>query len=644
MPSNKGGSSNGGIIGKSNKASFGKDKITAVNATGTFTTQPGTQVVATMLAGGGGGSLGVKNMSGAGGGGGGVVLHPGKIVCGATSYPVVIGAGGTGGPAAPSPVANFGTVGGNTTAFGLTALGGGKAVCGGMPTSSECAADENSGSGGSGAGVLGPACNVTPTMGAGRQPLQPGDSGTFGFGNRGGGEDDHAAGGTASGGGAGGAGTRGVNPPSTPDTGGGGLDIQPFFGSNPQPFYTASGLIAGGGGAGGRAYPCSPNSPTPTGGGGIGQGMSSGSPRPGGGTNGTANTGGGAGAVTSTDVPFPLAGSAGGSGQFLVKELNQASGVWSMQSQFAARTINAWPSNPVVSPFNINMLVIAGGGAAPYGQAGGGGAGGYRFCTSYAITPGSSFKVTVGAGGTTTAYPGCAQPDANTTSGNVSSFNTCAVGCGAKFESAGGGAGRGPTASGKAGGSGGGTGNHGSNPGGAGNTPNTSPPQGNPGAGPGSPDASGGGGGGAGGAGSTSPNGSVGGAGGNGSSGWPGDCTTRAGGGGGAGAGPSGGPGPAGPGGGGKGFRYQNPGSSNPASDQDGGTNLGGGGGAGQNLTQPGATPGPLRGGNGGSGVVILTYPAATTGAPLITGGTKTSTPSLITHTFNATDDFVVPF
>ena len=77
--------SNGGIIGKSNKASFGKNKITAVNATGTFTTGPGTQVVATMLAGGGGGSMGVKNMSGVGGGGGGVVLHPGRNVCGATS-------------------------------------------------------------------------------------------------------------------------------------------------------------------------------------------------------------------------------------------------------------------------------------------------------------------------------------------------------------------------------------------------------------------------------------------------------------------------------------------------------------------------------------------------------------------------------
>ena len=222
MPSNKGGSLNGGIIGKSNKSSFGKDKITAVNATGTFTTQPGTQVVATMLAGGGGGSLGVRNMSGAGGGGGGVVLHPGTNVCRATSYPVVIGAGGTGGPASGSPVANFGTVGGNTTAFGLTALGGGKAVCGSMPTASQCAADENSGSGGSGAGVLGPAPNVSPTQGQARQPLQPGDSGTFGFGNRGGGEDDHGAGGTASGGGAGGAGTREVNPPSTPDTAGAG--------------------------------------------------------------------------------------------------------------------------------------------------------------------------------------------------------------------------------------------------------------------------------------------------------------------------------------------------------------------------------------------------------------------------------------
>jgi hypothetical protein len=58
----------------------------------------------------------------------------------------------------------------------------------------------------------------------------------------------------------------------------------------------------------------------------------------------------------------------------------------------------------------------------------------------------------------------------------------------------------------------------------------------------------------------------------------------------------------------------------------------------------PGSTPGPQRGGNGGSGVVIIQYPASTTGAPLITGGCKTSTPSIITHTFNSTANFEVPF
>ena len=36
---------NGGILGKVNKTSFGKNKITSTTSTGNFTTQPGTTVL-----------------------------------------------------------------------------------------------------------------------------------------------------------------------------------------------------------------------------------------------------------------------------------------------------------------------------------------------------------------------------------------------------------------------------------------------------------------------------------------------------------------------------------------------------------------------------------------------------------------------
>ena len=64
------GSANGGIIGTSNKASFGKNKVTTVTATGCSSFLSGTRAVdATVVAGGGGG--GVNGNSGGGGGAGG---------------------------------------------------------------------------------------------------------------------------------------------------------------------------------------------------------------------------------------------------------------------------------------------------------------------------------------------------------------------------------------------------------------------------------------------------------------------------------------------------------------------------------------------------------------------------------------------
>ena len=74
--------SNGGIIGKSNKTSFGKNKITAVNATGCFTSQPGTTAIKTLvIAGGGAGSFDKGGGAGAGG-----LLNPGAdiTICSST--------------------------------------------------------------------------------------------------------------------------------------------------------------------------------------------------------------------------------------------------------------------------------------------------------------------------------------------------------------------------------------------------------------------------------------------------------------------------------------------------------------------------------------------------------------------------------
>ena len=64
--------SNGGIIGKVNKASFGKGVTTEKTSTGNITAQPGTRTVqALIIAGGGGGGNSSPLAGGMGGGGGG---------------------------------------------------------------------------------------------------------------------------------------------------------------------------------------------------------------------------------------------------------------------------------------------------------------------------------------------------------------------------------------------------------------------------------------------------------------------------------------------------------------------------------------------------------------------------------------------
>ncbi len=71
MPRNKSGSANGGVIGKTNRTSFGKDTITTnSSSTPSITTQPGTRLVNTLIVAGGGGAGGGASRAGGGGAGG----------------------------------------------------------------------------------------------------------------------------------------------------------------------------------------------------------------------------------------------------------------------------------------------------------------------------------------------------------------------------------------------------------------------------------------------------------------------------------------------------------------------------------------------------------------------------------------------
>ena len=258
------------------------------------------------------------------------------------------------------------------------------------------------------------------------------------------------------------------------------------------------------------------------------------------------------------------------------------------------------------SGFETNYLVVAGGAGAGIGGGGGGGAGGYR-ASGFGPAPlqgcaltveAGCYSVTIGAGGAGAPQPGY---DTGASPGGNSIFNPGGVeGCN-MITGTGGGRSGGQGAPGVAGGSGGGGGAAGSTSGGSGNTPPFTPSQGNNG-GNGTSPGGGGGGGGAGGAGNNGI-----GSGGSGApnlincGGTPFSITTFAGGGGGGSTANGGGGQPGGPGGGGAGG----------PSAANGTTNTGGG--AGGRSNQAGGVPAFTPGANGGSGAVVLRFPAAST-------------------------------
>ena len=196
-------------------------RVHAFKSTGTSTfnvTNAGNYGKIDVLVVAGGGNGGARR--GGGGGAGGVVFKPNHPIT-ATSYSIVVGAGG-------APVARFSGIqnnGQNSTAFGLTAIGGG---AGGNGASGNA----NGLNGGSGGGGSIPAGSSTQTT----------FTGAFSFGNNGG----NGVSGDNTGGGGGGAGAPGQPAQGTRQAGNGGIGVNfsHVFTAN----YGEEGFFGGGGG------------------------------------------------------------------------------------------------------------------------------------------------------------------------------------------------------------------------------------------------------------------------------------------------------------------------------------------------------------------------------------------------------------
>ena len=271
---------------------FGSYKVHAFTSNGNFVPNTAGTVDILIVAGGGGAGTPDRNSyNGAwsGGGGAGGVLYTTSVSVTAQSYSIVIGAGG-------ARQAN----GANSTALGLTAIGGGRG--GGTTSAGSGNVNWNGAAGGSGGGGLGDRPG----------PMQ-GGAGTAGQGNAGAnGTDPGGSPNYEQGGGGGGAGEAG-------DTdgigyGGDGRDMSGSFGTT----YGESGVF-GGGGAGGQGTDNS-NSINE---GGLGGGGNSGYGYQNNGQAseaGAANTGGGGGAGGNASGSGQ-GGQAGGSGIVLIRYL-----------------------------------------------------------------------------------------------------------------------------------------------------------------------------------------------------------------------------------------------------------------------------------------------------------------------------------
>lgn len=252
---------------------------------------------ANILVVGGGGAGGSDN---SGGGGAGGLVFAENISISSGTYPITVGSGGTG-----NVDQNTGQNGGNSTALGLTALGGGGGAAG--DTGGE-ASDGGSGGGGEGEGNRGPGSGLQPGTNSGFTGL------VYDAGHDGG---LPMAGDDGSGGGGGGAGEVGANATSSksePGNGGDGLDMSSYFGNS----VGDNGYFAGGGAGGvGNASGVPPEG---YGTGGLGGGGDHGKGNAAGayyGGDGLPNTGGGGAAGSWTGSTMRSSGD-GGSGIVII--------------------------------------------------------------------------------------------------------------------------------------------------------------------------------------------------------------------------------------------------------------------------------------------------------------------------------------
>ena len=254
----------------------GPYRIHTFNSSATFNVPSGFSKTAEYLVVAGGGGGGADNSGGGGAGG----MLTGSTAISANSYSVVVGGGGSGSGPSAGDSGPYATNGANSSALGVTAIGGGR---GGS------AGGANGSSGGSGGGGAGEGANS-----------QPG-SGTSGQGNAGG---SHVGSGGGGGGGAGGTGQNGsVRFGASGGNGGAGLASSI---SGTSQFYAAGG---GGGNNNGIYNPQSRASGI----GGITNGNASTRA-----ASGIANTGSGGGAATHT-VNVNPSGADGASGIVIIR-------------------------------------------------------------------------------------------------------------------------------------------------------------------------------------------------------------------------------------------------------------------------------------------------------------------------------------
>jgi hypothetical protein len=257
-------------------SSSGGYRIHTFNSSATFNVPAGFSKTAEYLIVAGGGGGGADNSGGGGAGG----MLTGSTSISTNSYSIVVGGGGAGSGPSGGDSGPYATNGVNSTALGLTAIGGGG---GGS------AGGQNGQAGGSGGGGAGEAAN------------SQGGAGTAGQGNAGGNNVNSGGGG---GGGAGGAGQNG-NIRFTDSGGNGGAGLASSISGSSQ-FYAAGG---GGGNQNGIYNPQSRAS-------GIG-GITNANANTRA-TSGIANTGSGGGAATHT-VNVNPAGADGASGIVIIR-------------------------------------------------------------------------------------------------------------------------------------------------------------------------------------------------------------------------------------------------------------------------------------------------------------------------------------